>query len=260
MKSVPIHRARAALIGLMAISAGALATIGCAQAPTATPQAPALADTSPAATEAAPAPTDTLAAAAEGSAQRGDGFPAPAEIAASFAGAPQAEGEVLVLFGRVTDRAGEPLPGVAVEIWQTDAKGVYDHPDAPDSDLRDPDFGSYGTSVTDAAGLFSFRTVRPGRYEPRPSHIHVKIRQDGRELLTTQLYFADEVGDAAPYDLLALAPARIETDAGTVLVARRDIVLTTDEATGTLPVTPARTEGRYYPCAPVADNDDVGVP
>jgi protocatechuate 3,4-dioxygenase beta subunit len=51
-------------------------------------------------------------------------------------------------------------------------------------------FQFFGTSVSDSDGNYMFRTIIPGKYEPRPRHIHVKIRKDGRELLTSQIYFS----------------------------------------------------------------------
>lgn len=144
-----------------------------------------------------------------------------------FAGATgMPEGQVLHFGGVVYDANGLPAEGITVEIWQTDASGVYLHPQDPGTDGRDPNFQFYGESNTGADGVYSFRTVLPGRYEPRPRHIHVKVKQDGQELLTTQFYFADEINlqgnDAAM--LIDTAPA--EDDAGNpILVGQRDIIL-----------------------------------
>src|SRR5580698_5808375 len=40
----------------------------------------------------------------------------------------QAKGTVLYLSGRVLNRAGEPVAGAKVEIWQANAAGRYPHP------------------------------------------------------------------------------------------------------------------------------------
>ena len=54
--------------------------------------------------------------------------------------AASAEGQILHVFGRLLDRAGRPLAGARVEIWQCDAYGVYHHPGdrraAPDRDFQ----------------------------------------------------------------------------------------------------------------------------
>jgi protocatechuate 3,4-dioxygenase beta subunit len=41
-------------------------------------------------------------------------------------------------------------------------------------------------------GEYRFRTIRPSRYAGRTPHIHVKVKLAQRELLTTQLYVADD--------------------------------------------------------------------
>ena len=79
-----------------------------------------------------------------------------------------------------------------VEIWQTDARGVYLHPRDPNFESRDPLFQGYGESPTAADGSFGFRTLLPGIYGSRPAHINFKVKRDGRTLLTSQLYFSND--------------------------------------------------------------------
>lgn len=99
-----------------------------------------------------------------------------------------ARGQLLRLRGRVTDPAGEPLVGTLVEIWQVDHQGIYRHPRARDTERFDPAFQGYGESVTDEGGRYGFMTLVPAIYTGRPPHIHVKLKTNGHELLTTQLY------------------------------------------------------------------------
>ncbi len=98
------------------------------------------------------------------------------------------DGEALALSGRVIDPSGRPLPGITVEIWQVDGKGIYNHPDAGGRGRFDERFQGYGRTETDADGGYKFLTLVPAVYPGRPPHIHVKLRRDGKELLTTQLY------------------------------------------------------------------------
>jgi len=135
-------------------------------------------------------------------------------------------GQILEFSGTVYDANGSPLEGIIVEIWQTDANGVYLHPGDPDTDSRDPNFQFYGESVTDATGYYNFRTIFPGQYEPRPRHIHVKIKLDGQELLTTQFYFTGEIdlqGDDAAM-LITTEPTQ-DADGNAILIGQRDIIL-----------------------------------
>lgn len=114
-------------------------------------------------------------------------------------------GQVLEFGGRVFDAQGMPLVGVTLEIWQTDDNGIYLHPGDRNTEQRDRNFQFYGETVTSADGSYRFRTILPGEYEPRPRHIHLKLKRDSQELLTTQIYFR---GDAA------LAPSGLTLDPG----------------------------------------------
>lgn len=108
----------------------------------------------------------------------------------SLGGRAYGKGEPLVLTGRVEGLDGRPLAGAAVEIWQCDADGRYHHPG--DGGRADPAFQGYGRTVTDADGRYRFRTMRPVAYPGRTPHIHMKVGQGGRTLLTTQMYVAGE--------------------------------------------------------------------
>lgn len=143
---------------------------------------------------------------------------------AGAAGSP--EGQELYLSGIVYDANGLPIEGITIEIWQTDANGAYLHPNDPATASRDPDFQFYGEAVTGADGVYSFRTILPGLYEPRPRHIHVKVKLDGQELLTTQFYFAGEIDLQGDDKAMLIATAPAEDDAGNpILIGERDIVL-----------------------------------
>ena len=92
----------------------------------------------------------------------------------------------------------KPIKNAAVDVWHTDALGVY-------SGVQ----GSPGTTFmrgvqrTDANGLAIFKTVYPGWYPGRTVHIHVKVHIGGNVVHTGQLYFPDSVTDrvygSAPY-------------------------------------------------------------
>jgi len=185
-------------------------------------------------------------------------------ILSSFSQPVTAGGEPLVLYGHVLDPNSTPLSGYAVEIWQVDANGIYDHPGDRNTANRDMGFQFYGTALTDENGLFAFRTIVPARYEPRPRHIHFKVRKDGAEVLTSQFYFADEV-DAAQLGSdgeMLLLDLRDSQDGGgnNVKLAFVNIVMDIGLG-GSLVVTPSQTEGPYYPLADVSafDNDLVSV-
>jgi protocatechuate 3,4-dioxygenase beta subunit len=97
-----------------------------------------------------------------------------------------AVGEVTHLSGRVLSESGEPLRNAVVEIWQCDGNGVYIAQD--DAEGRDSNFQGFGRFMTSSTGEYYFRTIKPVPYPGRTPHIHVKVKQGDRELLTTQFF------------------------------------------------------------------------
>ena len=131
--------------------------------------------------------------------------------------------------------AVRPVPNSVVEIWHCDAGGVYSGfataatrepppgrpPAAPklrggqrsggppagassdgsyssgNPEATPSDDGTYlrGAQATDANGVVRFTTIYPGWYPGRTTHIHCKVHLDRRTVLTTQLYFDDNLTD-----------------------------------------------------------------
>jgi protocatechuate 3,4-dioxygenase alpha subunit len=92
----------------------------------------------------------------------------------------RAEGEVIEITGRVTELDGKPLDNVVVEIWQADAKGRYDN----------PNFFGWGRAATDSSGVYSFKTIRPGKVQGRAPHINFLVLYSGlmRQLQTSMFF------------------------------------------------------------------------
>lgn len=119
---------------------------------------------------------------------------------ATVAGGPE-----ILLFGQVTDAAGQPIPHVEIDVWQTNAEGAYDL-QALDPEVMD----MRGHLRSDAEGRFHFRSVKPlgytipmdgpvgdlirrqSRHGFRPAHIHFLICAPGFQDLVTALYFGDD--------------------------------------------------------------------
>lgn len=104
-----------------------------------------------------------------------------------------AKGQAVWLDGTVVDLDGKALTGATVEIWQCDVNGHYHHPG--DGGKADPAFQGFGRAVVDRDGRYRFRTIRPVQYSGRTPHIHVKVKLDTAELLTTQLYVQGDPGN-----------------------------------------------------------------
>lgn len=115
-------------------------------------------------------------------------------------------GTALALHLRVV-RQGDcnPLPNVAVDVWHCDALGVYSGfaGQLQGLDTRGQTF-LRGTQITNAAGEVVFRTIFPGWYPGRTTHIHFKVRPTANTEATSQLYFPEPLNDLvytknAPY-------------------------------------------------------------
>ncbi|PSW23454.1 protocatechuate 3,4-dioxygenase [Photobacterium swingsii] len=104
-------------------------------------------------------------------------------------------GKPMTLHGQVRNRQGQSLHGVKVEIWQCDGAGIYDHPQQANHASFDSNFAGFGSVKTDSKGQYAFQTLVPVPYNNRPPHIHVKLWQKDRELLTTQLYLKGQTGN-----------------------------------------------------------------
>src|SRR5919112_947166 len=86
------------------------------------------------------------------------------------------DGEQLVLFGTVADAEGKPVPDAEIDIWQTDAHGLYDL-QANDPEVMD----LRGRYRTDAAGRYHMRTVKPIGYSiPMDGPVGRMVQQQHR--------------------------------------------------------------------------------
>ncbi|MCY2964873.1 MAG: protocatechuate 3,4-dioxygenase [Planctomycetota bacterium] len=104
-------------------------------------------------------------------------------------------GEITHLSGKVLDAMGDPVRGAVIEIWQCDAHGAYLHTKSGNAEKRDSNFQGFGRFLTNRAGEYYFRTIKPVPYPGRTPHIHVAVKIKGREKFTTQLYIQGHPGN-----------------------------------------------------------------
>lgn len=117
------------------------------------------------------------------------------DLTAQHAGEPI--GERILVHGRVLDEDGRPVPGALIEVWQANAAGRYRHRVDQHEAPLDPNFTGCGRMLTDADGIYRFKTIKPGAYpwanHPnawRPAHIHFSLFGAGiLSRLVTQMYF-----------------------------------------------------------------------
>ena len=137
-------------------------------------------------------------------------------------------GERVRIEGKVFDADGKPVNDAAVEIWQANAQGKYASPEDPQDKAIEPGFRGYGRSLTDDAGAFRFRTIKPGRVpgpdgKPQAPHLTVTIFMRGLlKQLHTRIYFPDDPANADD-PVLKLVPA--ERRATLIAKKRSDGVL-----------------------------------
>jgi protocatechuate 3,4-dioxygenase beta subunit len=136
-------------------------------------------------------------------------------------------GVALQLAIRVVTTAGAPIANAACDIWHCDALGVYSDESsngtAGQTWLR-------GVQLTGSDGVARFRTIYPGHYQGRTTHVHAKVHvgervsgtgySGGRVSHTGQLLFADAVSTT----VYALAP--YTRDAQQRVLNRQDHVYT----------------------------------
>lgn len=147
-----------------------------------------------------------------------------ADVASRDPGGAPAQGDPIVVSGRVTDEHGKPVRKALIEVWQANRWGKYEHPDDVTDAPLDPNFKGWGRMLTDADGRYRFSSIKPGAYPNpgydgwmRPPHIHYSIFGAGlMQRLITQLYFPGE----ALNDIDPILNGIEDLDARASLIAR----------------------------------------
>jgi protocatechuate 3,4-dioxygenase beta subunit len=156
---------------------------------------------------------------------------------------------------------GEPLSGVAVDIWHANAHGLYSDESSQSAgggtSGGDTSGENYlrgyqitgkdrGVKAAPVAGQVSFETIWPGWYTGRAIHIHVRVRklsQHGATIAgyTTQIFFSDADNDAV---LSGAAPYNTRSPQNDPTTDENDTVLrSADIATNVVAVTGDLTGG-----------------
>jgi protocatechuate 3,4-dioxygenase beta subunit len=95
----------------------------------------------------------------------------------------------LLLVGTVLSAQCKPVPNALLDFWHSDEEGAYDN----------RGFRYRGHQYADAQGRYRLETIVPAQYPGRTRHIHVKVQAPGRRILTTQLYFPGDPGNARDF-------------------------------------------------------------
>ena len=124
---------------------------------------------------------------------------------------------------KVEDEHCKPIQGAIVDIWQCDNLGVY-------SDFKQEttvnETWLRGYQVTDKNGMCKFKSIFPGWYEGRITHVHAKVHVKNKTVLTTNFFFPKEMEDKIYQNNTSLYPKGINP-----IALSNDIELRVDKDT-----------------------------
>lgn len=105
----------------------------------------------------------------------------------------QAQGEPIVIYGKVFDSSCTPITNATVRIWHTNTYGTYQtNTSSNDEEKYDTNFMGSGAVSTDNFGNYSFITIMPGTYKRRAPHVNMVVMSEGFLPFQTQMFFADD--------------------------------------------------------------------
>ena len=114
-------------------------------------------------------------------------------------------GPQLVVHARLEDRNGRPVSGAEIDVWHSSPEGLYENQDPKQAEMN-----LRGRFISDAAGRFHFRSVKPAgypipvdgpvgelvratrRHNYRPAHLHFMVYKAGFKTLISQVYSPDD--------------------------------------------------------------------
>src|ERR1700688_1712424 len=114
-------------------------------------------------------------------------------------------GPGLIVRVSIEDGKGRPVAGAEVDVWHSSPEGLYENQDPAQAEMN-----LRGRFVSDAAGRFHFRSVKPAgypiptdapvadlvraprRHNFRPAHLHFMIYKPGFKTLISQIYSPDD--------------------------------------------------------------------
>ena len=169
------------------------------------------------------------------------------------------DGEECLVLCTIKDLQGEPIPGVKIDIWETDSSGHYD---LQDPHREKPD--GRGVMHSDSDGNFWFKAIKPvsypiptdgpvgellralKRHPYRPAHMHFMLEKEGYDKLVTALYLRGDPYEASDAVFGVKESLLVEFSSADGMVARKygvergspvleyDCVLVTEREAGEL--------------------------
>lgn len=109
----------------------------------------------------------------------------------------EADGQKIVITGRVMDAQCAPVPGAIVELWQNSPTGRWLLANSEDLASAGKVFAGAGRTYTDGEGKFTFITAFPAPMGNKAPFVNVKVTGEGLSDLMTALYFSDDTRNEA---------------------------------------------------------------
>ncbi len=148
-----------------------------------------------------------------------------------------------------------PIPNVLADVWHCDKDGVYSgYAGQPGGISTVGQTFLRGTQMTDSNGQCSFKTIYPGWYPGRVTHIHFKVRLTSNTYVTSQFAFPDSVNTAVYQTPLYAAKGQ-----NSLTNATDGIFRNANPENLVLAVTPNSTTGGYDGTFTIGINLPTGV-
>jgi catechol 1,2-dioxygenase len=114
-------------------------------------------------------------------------------------------GPQLVVHASLEDADGHPVAGAEIDVWHSSPEGLYENQDPTQVEMN-----LRGRFISDDAGRFHFRSVKPAgypipvdgpvgelvratrRHNFRPAHLHFMVYKPGFKTLISQVYSPDD--------------------------------------------------------------------
>jgi catechol 1,2-dioxygenase len=114
-------------------------------------------------------------------------------------------GPGLLVRASLEDVDGNPIVGAEVDVWHSSPEGLYENQDPNQTEMN-----LRGRFISDEAGRFHFRSVKPAgypipvdgpvgefvratrRHNYRPAHLHFMVYRAGFKTLISQIYSPDD--------------------------------------------------------------------
>jgi catechol 1,2-dioxygenase len=114
-------------------------------------------------------------------------------------------GPGLVVHACLEDGNGRPVAGAEIDVWHSSPEGLYENQDPGQAEMN-----LRGRFISDQAGRFHFRSVKPAgypipvdgpvgelvratrRHNFRPAHLHFMVYKPGFKTLISQVYSPDD--------------------------------------------------------------------